>query len=165
MESLEFWQSAQSIECSSVPRKGERTGWRGRLQVRIKHERRNVGPNCGRFRCPQTCGYSCGDYLTNRYPRAMWGIIDIWLRQTYVLSVGRKTLGGTLLNCTISRCVWTLINEETTQHMVMTEEPSSKQWLFTMMDSLSHEAFVEMAVTLWAIWYARRRLIHDGDRV
>jgi hypothetical protein len=32
------------------------------------------------------------------------------------------------------------------------------------MESLDHEAFVEMAVTLWAIWYAIRRLIHDGEQ-
>jgi hypothetical protein len=32
-----------------------------------------------------------------------------------------------------------------------------------MLDTLNHSDFVEMAVTLWAIWYARRRLIHDGE--
>ena len=25
-----------------------------------------------------------------------------------------------------------------------------------------HEKFVKMAVTLWSIWYARRKLIHEG---
>jgi hypothetical protein len=38
--------------------------------------------------------------------------------------------------------------------MSMTEEPSAQNWIFSMMESLDHEAFVEMAVTLWAIWYA-----------
>jgi hypothetical protein len=55
------------------------------------------------------------------------------------------------------------MNEDTMQHMSMTLEPSAKNWLFTMMETLSREAFVEMAVTLWAIWFARRRLIHDGE--
>jgi hypothetical protein len=32
--------------------------------------------------------------------------------------------------------------------MVMTEEPSAKPWLFTMMESLDREAFVEMTVTM-----------------
>jgi hypothetical protein len=47
--------------------------------------------------------------------------------------------------------------------MSQTTEPSAKQWLFTMMDSLKQEDFREMAVTMCAIWYARRRLIHDGE--
>jgi hypothetical protein len=43
-------------------------------------------------------------------------------------------------------------------------EPSVKQWIFAMIGSLNHAAFVEMVVTLWAIWYARRRWIHEGEQ-
>jgi hypothetical protein len=64
----------------------------------------------------------------------------------------------------VAVCVWALMSEDTMQHMAMTIEPSAKNWLFTMMETLSREAFVEMAVTLWAIWYARRRLIRDGEQ-
>jgi hypothetical protein len=64
----------------------------------------------------------------------------------------------------MSRWVWALVNDEITQHMSMTEEPSAKQWLFTMIDSLDQSSFVEMTVTLWAIWFARRRLIHEGEQ-
>jgi hypothetical protein len=32
-----------------------------------------------------------------------------------------------------------------------------------MTETLDHATFVEMAVTLWAIWFARQRLIHDSD--
>jgi hypothetical protein len=35
--------------------------------------------------------------------------------------------------------------------MVATTEPSAKQWLFSMMDSLSHTEFIEMITTPWAI--------------
>ena len=69
-----------------------------------------------------------------------------------------------LLNCTMSRCVWALANEGVTQHMNMIEEPSAKQWIFSLIDTLDHADFVEMVVTLWAIWYARRRLIHEGEQ-
>jgi hypothetical protein len=48
--------------------------------------------------------------------------------------------------------------------MVAMTEPSAKQWLFSMMDSLSHTEFIEMITTLWAIWYARRRFIHEGEQ-
>ena len=48
--------------------------------------------------------------------------------------------------------------------MWLTTEPSAKQWLFGMMESLSHDDFIEMVVTLWDIWYARMHLIHEGDQ-
>jgi hypothetical protein len=48
--------------------------------------------------------------------------------------------------------------------MISTEEPSAKNWLFIMMETLSHTEFMEMTVTLWAIWYARRWLIHEGEQ-
>jgi hypothetical protein len=64
----------------------------------------------------------------------------------------------------VAVCVWALMSEDTMQHMAMTIEPSAKNWLFTMMETLSKEVFVEMAVTLWAIWFARLRLIHDGEQ-
>ena len=32
-----------------------------------------------------------------------------------------------------------------------------------MIDSLSHAQFIDMVVTLWAIWYARRKAIHENE--
>jgi hypothetical protein len=32
-----------------------------------------------------------------------------------------------------------------------------------MMESLSRDDFARVAVTLWAIWYARRKIIHDEE--
>jgi hypothetical protein len=69
-----------------------------------------------------------------------------------------------LIDCTNSRCVWALVNDDITQHMVAMTESSAKHWLFSMMDSLSHTEFIEMITTLWAIWYAHRRLIHEGEQ-
>jgi ribonuclease HI len=43
----------------------------------------------------------------------------------------------------------------------MNEDPSPKLWLFAMMESLSRDDFARVAVTMWAIWYARRKIIHD----
>jgi hypothetical protein len=48
--------------------------------------------------------------------------------------------------------------------MVATTELSAKQWLFSIMDSLSHTEFIEMITALWAIWYAHRRFIHEGKQ-
>ena len=57
-----------------------------------------------------------------------------------------------LLECTTSRCSWALVDEELGQRLVAATEPNAKQWLFSLLETLSHEQFVKMAVTLWAIW-------------
>lgn len=67
-----------------------------------------------------------------------------------------------LLECTMSRCIWALTDDELAEKIATTTEPSAKQWLFMMMNSLSHALFVKMVVTLWATWSARRKAIHEG---
>jgi hypothetical protein len=47
--------------------------------------------------------------------------------------------------------------------MISSVESSTKQWLFMMMESLAQEKFVSMAVTLWAIWYTRRKIIFEDE--
>jgi hypothetical protein len=95
----------------------------------------------------------------------MSDIIGIWRTRVNARYVERGTPGGILSSIAqMSRCVWALVGEEITEHMSLTSEPSVKQWIFSMIQSLSHSAFVEMVVTLWAIWYARRRLIHEGEQ-
>ncbi|XP_073354033.1 uncharacterized protein [Aegilops tauschii subsp. strangulata] len=67
-----------------------------------------------------------------------------------------------LLECTMSRCTWALVDDELAQTLATNTEPKAKQWLFTLMSALSHESFVKLSVTLWAIWAARRKAIHEG---
>jgi hypothetical protein len=59
--------------------------------------------------------------------------------------------------------VWALAEEELVEHMNITAEPDAHIWLFTMIDSISHAQFVTLSVTLWAIWYARRKAIHEHE--
>ncbi|KAK1650398.1 hypothetical protein QYE76_068203 [Lolium multiflorum] len=59
--------------------------------------------------------------------------------------------------------VWTLADKEITEHLCMNEDPNPKQWLFAMMESLSRDDFARVAVTLWAIWFARRKIIHEEE--
>ena len=60
-----------------------------------------------------------------------------------------------------SKCM--ALTEEEVTHKIMTNtEPNAKQWLFTLMELLPHDKFVNMSVTLWAIWYAGRKAIHEG---
>ena len=46
--------------------------------------------------------------------------------------------------------------------MSQVQEPEARNWLFTMIDSLSHDQLIRMCVTLWALWHARRKAIHEG---
>lgn len=69
----------------------------------------------------------------------------------------------TSLECSMARCVWALASDQMTDHMSATTEPSAKQWLFAMMDSLSHADFTNMVVTLWAIYTAWRKAIHEDE--
>ena len=44
----------------------------------------------------------------------------------------------------------------------MNRDEQAKRWLFLMSESLPQEEFTTMIVTLWAIWAARRKAIHEG---
>jgi ribonuclease HI len=57
--------------------------------------------------------------------------------------------------------VWALADGVMVEHMMMNNEPSAKQWLFDMLESLPHDQFTRLTVTLWAIWTARRKAIHE----
>jgi ribonuclease HI len=62
----------------------------------------------------------------------------------------------------MSRCVWALTESSIVEHISLTAEPSARQWLFEMMKTLSQAEFVRMVVTLWALWHARRKVIHES---
>jgi ribonuclease HI len=66
-----------------------------------------------------------------------------------------------LLDCTTSRCTWALCDEGIIECISACTEPNAKNWLFSMSDSLSHVDFTKLVVTLWAIWSARRKAIHE----
>jgi hypothetical protein len=66
-----------------------------------------------------------------------------------------------LIDCSVARCVWALAAEEVTEHLCMNEDPSAKRWLFSLMETMSRDDFARVAVTPWAIWYARRRNLSE----
>ena len=49
-----------------------------------------------------------------------------------------------LVDCTMSRCTWALVDEELGQQIAATSEPNVKQWLFSHMQSLPHPLFVKL---------------------
>lgn len=56
-----------------------------------------------------------------------------------------------LIRCTMARCVWALCDPELVEHLIFMAEPDAKAWIFSI------------TVTLWAIWSARRKLIHEDE--
>jgi hypothetical protein len=61
----------------------------------------------------------------------------------------------------MAKCVWALADEEVTEHMISNQDCDPKGWLFSMMETLDHDKFIWMLVTLWAIWSARRMAVHE----
>jgi hypothetical protein len=66
-----------------------------------------------------------------------------------------------LIDCSMSRCVWALVDENITNHMQNADNRDARSWLTTMTKTLGKEDQVKLFVTLWAIWHARRKAIHE----
>jgi hypothetical protein len=68
-----------------------------------------------------------------------------------------------LIECNMAKCVWALEPEEITQLLSEIKEIEPRGWLAAIFSLLKHEDLTRMVVTLWAIWYARRKAIHDNS--
>jgi hypothetical protein len=66
-----------------------------------------------------------------------------------------------LTECAMARCVWALVDEEITEHMCELDEGDARKWLAVMIKTLRHDDQVTVFVTMWAIWHAWRRAIHE----
>jgi hypothetical protein len=75
---------------------------------------------------------------------------------------GEDSWRHSLLDCTMSRCVWALADEMMTEHMSQVQQPKARDWLFTMIATLPHDQMTRLCVTAWAIWHARRKAIYEG---
>lgn len=47
------------------------------------------------------------------------------------------------------------------ERISVNQSSNAKEWIFTLIESLPHSQFVQTVVTLWAIWSARRKAIHE----
>jgi hypothetical protein len=47
------------------------------------------------------------------------------------------------------------------EHMNSCGETNAKHWIFHMIETLPHDQFSRLAVTLWAIWTSRGKAIHE----
>ena len=62
----------------------------------------------------------------------------------------------------MARCIWVLEKEETVELLSGILENDAKPLLAIMTEILPQEDVIRVAVTLWAIWYARRKAIHEN---
>lgn len=67
-----------------------------------------------------------------------------------------------LLSCPMSRCTWALSLESVVEQMGMNQDDDARNWIFSMHHNLQSDDFVRLVVTLWAIWGARRKALHEG---
>ena len=67
-----------------------------------------------------------------------------------------------LIACPMATSVWALAPDELVQHMVEREEDGPKEWLFSLHELLTNDLFDRLVVMLWALWYARRKAIHEN---
>nr|XP_051211664.1 uncharacterized protein LOC127329168 [Lolium perenne] len=67
-----------------------------------------------------------------------------------------------LLECNMARCVWALAPEEITDLICNVQETKAKAWLATVFKAVPHGDLTRVVVTLWALWHAHRKAIHEG---
>jgi hypothetical protein len=63
----------------------------------------------------------------------------------------------------MARAVWDLMDEDLVETLQMDETSDPKLWLISLCNSLSQKNFVQILVTLWATWWARRRAMYEEE--
>jgi hypothetical protein len=58
--------------------------------------------------------------------------------------------------------VWVLEQEEIVEHLSEMHEEDARAWVVALIKLVSHGDLIRVVVTMWAIWYARRKAIHDN---
>ena len=77
------------------------------------------------------------------------------------LCVAEHSWQHSLLHCTVARCVWALENAELVEALNNNTEPDAKRWLFALIDMLPATDFIQVALTLWALWFSRRQALYE----
>jgi hypothetical protein len=88
----------------------------------------------------------------------MFCIIGIWRNIAAVLSAVSTIHGEKRL----ARSVWALAPAEIEDFVLNLLEPNAKAWLAAVIEAMSRDEMTRVAVTLWALWHARKKIIHEG---
>ncbi|KAE8788182.1 hypothetical protein D1007_37785 [Hordeum vulgare] len=70
-----------------------------------------------------------------------------------------------LLECNMAKCVWSLRedDDDSLLRVYGDETTDPRLWLHGLCNTLSNDRFVAVLTTLWAIWWARRKAIHEQE--
>ena len=66
-----------------------------------------------------------------------------------------------LIECNLARCVWALERAEVTDFLYSIQETNAHAWWVEAAEKLMKANLIRVAVTLWAIWFVRRKAIHE----
>ena len=67
-----------------------------------------------------------------------------------------------MLEYHMARCVWALERGDVIGFLSQKQHLDAQGWLEEVMDTLPHDYLIRVVVTLWAIWHARRKAIHEN---
>lgn len=81
----------------------------------------------------------------------------------YVLCGASDLWRHALLDCNLAKCVWALEREDITKFLSQVQCTDTQPWLVEVMSSLNHEEIKRLVVRPWAVWYARRKAIHENQ--
>jgi len=79
-----------------------------------------------------------------------------------ICGAGEDSWEHALLHCTMSRCVWALVDEEITELLATLRISDPKHWVLFMCCNIPQVEAIKILVTCWAIWHDRRKAIHEG---
>jgi hypothetical protein len=82
---------------------------------------------------------------------------------TCVVCGERDSWRHSLVECHQARSVWALAPEDLRDYVINLQEPHARAWLASVFKDLTKEESTRVVVTLWALWYARRTIIHEGE--
>ena len=72
---------------------------------------------------------------------------------------GEDSWRHALISCTMARCIWALSDSDLVDIIAENKEANAKSFICDMQQILNHDQFAEMVVTLWSIWYVRRKAV------
>ena len=87
---------------------------------------------------------------------------NITTTMTCGLCGAQESWQHSLLHYSVAQCVWALQDHDLVEALNNSNKPDAKRWIFAIMEILSSADFTQVLVTLWAIWYSRRRAIHES---
>jgi hypothetical protein len=62
----------------------------------------------------------------------------------------------------MARSVWALAPAEIEDFVLNLLEPNAEAWLAAVIEAMSRDEMTRVVVTLWALWHARQKIIHEG---